>query len=82
LHPRSCQLRRGESKPHDYGPGRAIYSRAEGDTIMSNWALIAAASEDETGRVRLVREYRLGPGVADFGARSSVRWQCIPGDAG
>jgi hypothetical protein len=39
---------------------------------MSDWALVAATSEDETGRVRLVREYRLDPGVADVGARSSV----------
>jgi hypothetical protein len=53
-----------ESKPHDHGPSWAIYGQAEGETIMSDWALVEPASEDHPGRVRLVREYSLTPGMA------------------
>jgi len=52
------------SKPHDHGPTWAIYGQAEGETIMSDWALVEPASEDQPGRVRLVREYALTPGMA------------------
>ncbi len=53
-----------ESKPHDHGPTWAIYGQAEGETIMSDWALVAPASADQPGRVRLVKEYALTPGMA------------------
>jgi hypothetical protein len=53
-----------ESKPHDHGPSWAIYGQAQGETIMSDWALVEPASEEKPGRVRLVREYRLTPGMA------------------
>jgi hypothetical protein len=53
-----------ESKPHDHGPSWAIYGQAQGETIMSDWALVEPASEDKPGRVQLVREYRLSPGMA------------------
>jgi len=52
------------SKPHDHGPTWAIYGQAEGETIMSDWALLEPAGEDRPGRVRLVREYALTPGMA------------------
>jgi hypothetical protein len=52
------------SKPHDHGPTWAIYGQAEGETIMSDWALVEPASEDKPGSVRLVREYALAPGMA------------------
>ncbi|HUC09570.1 MAG TPA: hypothetical protein VL985_03990 [Stellaceae bacterium] len=53
-----------ESKPHDHGPSWAIYGQAQGETIMSDWSLVEPASEEKPGRVRLVREYRLTPGMA------------------
>jgi hypothetical protein len=53
-----------ESKPHDHGPSWAIYGQAQGETIMSDWQLVESATEDKPGRVRLVREYRLTPGMA------------------
>src|SRR5206468_4211677 len=53
-----------ESKPHDHGPTWAIYGQARGKTVMSDWALVEAATEDEPGKVRLVKEYTLTPGVA------------------
>jgi hypothetical protein len=53
-----------ESKPHDHGPSWAIYGQAEGETIMSDWALVEPASPGKPGRVRLVREYSLTPGMA------------------
>ena len=53
-----------ESKPHDHGPSWAIYGQAQGETIMSDWQLVESATEEKPGRVRLVREYRLTPGMA------------------
>ncbi|HEV2099407.1 MAG TPA: hypothetical protein VGR45_10840 [Stellaceae bacterium] len=53
-----------ESKPHDHGPSWAIYGQARGETIMSDWELVEPASETKPGRVRLVRQYSLTPGMA------------------
>src|SRR5713101_438253 len=53
-----------ESKPHDHGPTWAIYGQARGKTIMSDWSLLEPASEEKPGKVRLVKEYTLTPGVA------------------
>ena len=53
-----------ESKPHDHGPSWAIYGQARGETVMSDWALVEAATEDKPGKVRLVRKYTLTPGTA------------------
>jgi hypothetical protein len=53
-----------ESKPHDHGPSWAIYGQARGKTVMSDWELLERATEDRPGKVRLVREYALTPGIA------------------
>ena len=53
-----------ESKPHDHGPSWAIYGQAQGKTVMSDWAMVEAASEDKPGKVRHVRSYTLEPGMA------------------
>jgi len=53
-----------ESPPHDHGPSWAIYGQAQGKTVMSDWALVEAASEDKPGKVRYVRSYTLEPGMA------------------
>jgi len=53
-----------ESSPHDHGPSWAIYGQARGETVMSDWALVEAASEDKPGKVRHVRSYTLKPGMA------------------
>ena len=53
-----------ESKPHDHGPSWAIYGQAQGETIMSDWALVERASETKTGKVRHLRTYTLKPGMA------------------
>ncbi len=53
-----------ESQPHDHGPSWAIYGQAQGKTVMSDWALVEAASEDKPGKVRYVRSYTLEPGMA------------------
>jgi hypothetical protein len=53
-----------ESKPHDHGPSWAIYGQARGKTVMSDWELLEPATQDKPGKVRLVREYTLTPGVA------------------
>src|ERR1700757_1309779 len=53
-----------ESKPHAHGPTWAIYGQARGKTIMSDWTLLEPATEDEPGKVGLVKEYALSPGDA------------------
>jgi hypothetical protein len=53
-----------ESKPHDHGPTWAIYGQARGETVMSDWELLEPAAEGKPGRVRLVRQYPLTPGMA------------------
>ena len=52
------------SQPHDHGPTWAIYGQAEGETIMTDWAKLAPATETEPGKVRYVRDYKLTPGAA------------------
>ncbi|HTT79729.1 MAG TPA: hypothetical protein VMF86_08640, partial [Stellaceae bacterium] len=53
-----------QSAPHDHGPTWAIYGQAEGETVMSDWALVSPASEQATGKVSHVRDYALQPGAA------------------
>ncbi|MSP30019.1 MAG: hypothetical protein EXR09_06105 [Acetobacteraceae bacterium] len=54
------------SNPHDHGPSWAIYGQAEGETIMTDWALVAPPGETTPGKVRYVRDYSLRPGQAHF----------------
>ena len=44
--------------PHDHGPSWAIYGQADGETVMSDWEVVAP------GQVRKVGEYTLKPGDA------------------
>src|SRR3989441_9766754 len=53
-----------ESAPHDHGPTWAIYGQAEGETLMTEWAMVSPAGEGRTGKVRHVRDYTLAPGAA------------------
>ncbi|MBV8090262.1 MAG: hypothetical protein JO139_11935 [Alphaproteobacteria bacterium] len=53
-----------DSKPHDHGPTWAIYGQARGETLMSDWSLVEPATEDTPGKVRLTKQYTLGPGMA------------------
>jgi len=53
-----------ETGPHDHGPSWAIYGQARGETLMSDWALVQPASEQQPGKVRRVRDYALVPGDA------------------
>jgi hypothetical protein len=53
-----------ESKPHDHGPTWAIYGQARGETMMTDWELVEPAAEGKPGKVRLVRQYSLTPGMA------------------
>jgi hypothetical protein len=53
-----------QSQPHDHGPTWAIYGQAEGETVMTDWALVSPASEGHPGKVRHVRDYKLAPGDA------------------
>jgi hypothetical protein len=53
-----------ESQPHDHGPTWAIYGQAQGETLMNDWALVEAATEEKPGKVRHVRSYPLKRGMA------------------
>jgi predicted metal-dependent enzyme (double-stranded beta helix superfamily) len=53
-----------ESQPHDHGPSWAIYGQARGETEMTDWDLVAPASESTPGKVRSRRTYKLTPGMA------------------
>jgi hypothetical protein len=53
-----------EANPHDHGTSWAIYGQAFGETEMSDWEIIEAASEDKPGKVRRGRVYSLKPGMA------------------
>ena len=53
-----------EGGPHDHGPSWAIYGQADGETVMTDWVPVGAASSDGRAKVKKVREYKLTPGVA------------------
>jgi predicted metal-dependent enzyme (double-stranded beta helix superfamily) len=53
-----------ESAPHDHGPYWAIYGQGKGETKMTDWELVEAASEAKAGKVRRKKTYTLAPGMA------------------
>lgn len=53
-----------ESPPHDHGPSWAIYGQAKGETHMSDYELLEAASPEKPGKVRKLKTYKLTPGMA------------------
>ena len=53
-----------ESNPHDHGPSWAIYGQAKGETEMSDWDKLEAATPDKPGKVKRRRVYTLKPGMA------------------
>ena len=52
------------SQPHDHGPTWAIYGQAEGETVMTDWAMVSPAGEGQIGKVHHVRDYKLTPGAS------------------
>jgi hypothetical protein len=67
------------SMPHDHGPTWAIYGQARGETLMSDWALVEPASETKPGKVRLVRQYTLTPGMAYLYNEGDLHSPCREG---
>jgi predicted metal-dependent enzyme (double-stranded beta helix superfamily) len=53
-----------ESPPHDHGPSWAIYGQAKGETEMTDYTLVAAATKEQPGKARPLRTYKLKPGNA------------------
>ena len=53
-----------ESSPHDHAHSWAIYGQVEGETMMSDWDLVAPASAEKAGKVKHKKKYSLTPGVA------------------
>jgi predicted metal-dependent enzyme (double-stranded beta helix superfamily) len=53
-----------DSSPHDHGPSWAIYGQAKGETEMTDYALVAPATEAKAGKAKPVRTYKLTPGMA------------------
>ena len=52
------------SSPHDHGSSWAIYAQARGQTEMTDFELVSAASPDTPGTVRATQSYQLRPGDA------------------
>ena len=52
------------SGAHDHAHSWAIYGQAVGQTEMSDYELVEAASADQPGKVRHLRNYLLTPGIA------------------
>jgi hypothetical protein len=52
------------SKPHDHGPSWAIYGQAAGETIMTDWDLLARPTETEPGKAKFNHDYVMKPGDA------------------
>lgn len=52
------------SPPHDHGPSWAIYGQARGETQMSDYQLLEAATAEKPGKVRKLKTYKLTPGIA------------------
>ncbi len=58
------------SPPHDHGESWAIYGQAVGHTDMSEFDRLDNGSKEGIAEIRMVREYRLTPGLAGmFGPR-------------
>ena len=55
---------RKDVPPHDHGPSWAIYGQARGETRMTDFALVAPATEATPGKARPVRDYSIRPGMA------------------
>lgn len=53
-----------QSAPHDHGPAWAIYGQAVGETEMTEWEVVKAASEETPGKVKRLKTYALKPGMA------------------
>jgi len=53
-----------ESDPHDHAHSWAIYGQARGETVMTDWDVVEAATPDKPGKVRRRRTYSLEPGMA------------------
>ncbi len=53
-----------DSNPHDHGPSWAIYGQARGETVMTDYAVVARPNEEEPGKARPVKDYTLTPGMA------------------
>ena len=51
-----------DSPPHDHGPSWAIYGQAKGETDMTDYSLVAPASEGKPGKAKALRTYKLTPG--------------------
>jgi len=49
--------------PHDHGDSWAIYGQADGETVMSDWELVAPPQPGQRGKARKLREYTMTPGV-------------------
>jgi hypothetical protein len=52
-----------KSPPHGHGGSWVIYGQLEGETVMSDWALVDGPTLDQPGKVKKLREYTLTPGL-------------------
>ena len=60
------------SAPHDHGTSWAIYGQAEGETEMTDWRIVRAATGDAPALVEPDRTYTMTPGMAHYYAPGAV----------
>lgn len=53
-------------EPHDHGDSWAIYGQASGETEMTEWQVVEAATDDQPAVVEPVRTYTMRPGDVQF----------------
>ncbi len=51
-----------DGNPHDHGPTWAIYGQAKGQTRMTEWRIIEAATQDSPAVVEPAKNYLMTPG--------------------
>ena len=71
--------RAGTGGPHDHGPSWAIYGQADGETVMTDWEVVAPSATGQPARVKKFREYTLTPGVAHLYNEGDIHAPARPG---
>ena len=65
--------------PHDHGPSWAIYGQVRGETVMSDWEVVAPGADGKPAKVRKKKTYTLTPGHAHVYNEGDVHSPNRPG---
>lgn len=65
--------------PHDHGPSWAIYGQAEGETVMTEYEVVAPPAPGVRGKVRKSHSYAMRPGDVHVYNEGEVHAPSRPG---